>query len=368
MPPQITLGRRCLLLLGLVLIAAPPAPAAEPRRDAIVEEVIDSRALRGNLLGDSPRRAVQVYLPPSYATSPERRYPVVYLLHGYQGSYRQWMAGGEEWNIRDVTDRLIAAGKAREMIVVMPDVKNRLGGSFYTDSVATGNWEEFLCRELVAHVDRKYRTLPRSAARGIAGHSMGGYGAILLAMKRPDVFGATYAHSPAVLGWGGDLSADSPAWDTALSFRTLADFDQAQGKHYLAQALVAMAVAWSPNPDRPPFFGDYPFSGSGAGRKRDEAAWARWSANMPVYMADQYRANLARLRGIAFDVGKQDQFPHIPLTCRAFSRALTRNRIAHTFEEYEGDHNNQVPGRIATKMVPFFSRVLAAEATPALKQ
>jgi S-formylglutathione hydrolase FrmB len=194
---------------------------------------------------------------------------------------------------------------------------------------------------------------------------MGGYGAILLAMKHPETFGAVYALSPAVLGWGGDLTTDNPAWDTTLSFRTAADFDKAQGKHYVAQAFVALAAAWSPNPDRPPFYGDYPVRGSGPGRKRDEAACARWSANMPVYMLDQYRSNLARLRGIAFDVGKQDQFPHIPLTCRAFHRALERNRIAHTFEEYEGGHDDRVPERIATKMIPFFTRVLAAEGPPA---
>src|SRR5262249_20328107 len=154
-----------------------------------------------------------------YAKDGERRYPVVFLLHGYEGSGRQWL-GDAEWGIRNVMDRLTAAGKSREMIVVMPDAKNRLGGSFYTDSVAAGNWEQFLSRELVAHVARKYRTLARPASRGAAGHSMGGYGAILLAMKHPDTFGAAYALSPAVLGWGGDLTTENPAWDTTLSFRT----------------------------------------------------------------------------------------------------------------------------------------------------
>jgi S-formylglutathione hydrolase FrmB len=357
---------RHLVLAALAVVTASPRPAgAEARPGTVVEGAIDSQALRGNLLGDSPRRPVQVYLPPSYNREPQRRYPVVYLLHGYQGNAGQWMAGGAEWNVRDAVDRVVAAGKAREMIVVMPDAHNRLGGSFYTDSVATGNWEQLLCRELVGHVDRKYRTLAHPACRGIAGHSMGGYGAILLAMKHPETFGAVYGLSPAVLGWGGDLSAENPEWDTALSLRTLADFDAAGQSHYIAQAFVAMAAAWSPDPDRPPFFGNLPLSGQGAARQRREGAWARWSANMPVYMADQYRANLARLRGIAFDVGRQDPFTHIPLSCRAFARALARNRIAHTFEEYEGDHNDHVPGRLEAKMLPFFSRVLASEIPPA---
>jgi S-formylglutathione hydrolase FrmB len=261
-------------------------------------------------------------------------------------------------------DRSIASGKVRETILVMPDAKNRLGGSFYANSVANGNWEDFLAHDLVAYVDGKYRTLARAASRGIVGHSMGGYGAILLGMKHPDVFGAVYTLSAAVLGWGGDLSTDARDWDTALSFRTTAEFDGAGEGQYLAQAFVAMAAAWSPDPAKPPFFGDYPVSGGGRDRKREDDAYARWSANMPVNMVDQYRSNLARLRGIAFDVGTRDQFSHIPLTNRALSKALGRNRIAHTFEEYDGDHNERVPERIETKALPFLSRVLIDETSP----
>jgi hypothetical protein len=85
---------------------------------------------------------------------------------------------------------------------------------------------------------------------------------------------------------------------------------------------------------------------------------------MPVNIVDQYRSNLARLRGIAFDVGTRDQFSHIPLTNRALSKALGRNHIAHTFEEYDGDHNERVPERIETKALPFLSRMLTDEASP----
>jgi enterochelin esterase-like enzyme len=207
------------LLLATATVAS---VAAERPQGTVTEDIVQSSALEGNLFADSPRRCVLVYLPPDYAQHTERRYPVVYLLHGYKGSAKQWTGGDGEWNIRDVMDRLIASRKVREMIIVMPDVKNRLGGSFYTDSVATGNWEEFLSRELVAYVDGKYRTLAQPASRGIAGHSMGGYGAILLSMKHPEVLGAIYALSAATLGWAGELSVDSPDWDTTVSFRTLA--------------------------------------------------------------------------------------------------------------------------------------------------
>jgi S-formylglutathione hydrolase FrmB len=350
------------VFVSLLVATATVAPvAAERPQGTVTEDIVQSSALEGNLFADSPRRTVLVYLPPAYAQHTERRYPVVYLLHGYKGSAKQWIGGEGEWNIRDVMDRLIASRKVREMIIVMPDVKNRLGGSFYTDSVATGNWEEFLSRELVAYVDGKYRTLSQPASRGIAGHSMGGYGAILLSMKHPEVFGAIYALSAATLGWGGEFSVDSPDWDTTMSFRTFAEFDGATDAQYLAQALVALAAAWSPNPAKPPFFGDYPVSGKGRQRKREDSAYARWSANLPVNMVDQYRCNLARLRGIAFDVGRRDQFTHIRLTNRAFAAALSRNHVPHTFEEYDGDHNDGVPERIETNALPFLSRVLTAE-------
>ena len=345
-------------LLGLAPREAEPRPAAE-RGGSIAEVAVQGPALRGNVVGDSSRRPAQVYLPPSYPLGGSRRYPVIYLLHGFRGSYRQWMSGGREWNIRDTMDRLIAAGKVREMILVMPDARNKYGGSFYTDSPTTGNWEDFLADDLVTDIDRNYRTIPDAASRGIAGHSMGGYGAVRLAMKHPDTFGAVYGLSAACLGWGGDLTTESPAWDETLSFRDFDDLEAGDGKSYLARAFLALAAAWSPDPAKPPLFVEFPVAGLGRDRRRREDVCARWSANMPVAMVDQYRSNLARLRGVAFDVGSRDEFPHIPMTNRQLARALRRNGIAHTFEEYDGDHNSRVAERIEAKLLPFFSRVLA---------
>jgi S-formylglutathione hydrolase FrmB len=343
--------------LGLVLLGT-DSQSAVARQGSIVEDVVPSPALRGNLVGDSTRRPVQVYLPPSYPRETARRYPVVYLLHGFQGSYQQWMAGGKVWNIRDAMDGLIAAGKVREMILVMPDARNKYGGSFYTNSPTTGNWEDFLADDLVSFIDKKYRTLARSSSRGIAGHSMGGYGALRLAMKHPDTFGAVYGLSAACLGWGGDLSTENPEWDKTLGLGDFADLKPGEGKSYMAQAYLALAAAWSPNPDKTPLLVDLPVSGLGRERKRVEDVCARWSANMPVAMVDQYRSNLARLRGIAFDVGSRDQFSHIPLSNRDFARALRRNGIAHTFEEHDGDHNSRAAERMETRLLPFFSRVV----------
>jgi S-formylglutathione hydrolase FrmB len=243
------------------------------------------------------------------------------------------------------------------MIIVMPDAKNRYGGSFYTNSLCTGNWEDYLTEDLVKFIDGEYRTIAAASSRGVSGHSMGGYGAIRLGMKHPDRFGAVYALSPACLGWGGDLSLDNPAWDRTLAFESFKDLEPDR-KNYVSQAFLALGAAWSPNPARQPFYSDLPVSGVGASRRHDPTVVARWSANMPVAMVDQYRSQLGRLRGIAFDVGTKDPFSHIPLTCRALSSALERNGIKHTFEEYDGDHNSHAAARIGSKMLPFLSRVL----------
>ena len=126
-------------LLGLAA-ALQPVGAAAAQQGTVVETTVDCPSLEGNLVGDPIRRPLAVYLPPSYPDEPTRRYPAVYLLHGYQGSHKQWMAGGDAWNIRAVMDKLIRGGQVREMILVMPDANNRYGGSFYTNSAATGNW------------------------------------------------------------------------------------------------------------------------------------------------------------------------------------------------------------------------------------
>ena len=207
-------------------------------------------------------------------------------------------------------DRLIVAGKIQKMIVVMPDASNKLGGAFYTNSVAAGNWEDFITRDLVSYIDSRYRTIRRASSRGIAGHSMGGYGAIKLAMKHPNIYGAVYGLSACCMEWGGEISAANPAWDKTVGFKTLDDVAAAQNyivesgfnfkdpevpRAFVSLVLVALSAAWSPDPERPPFYADLLVEGSGDARKVSEVQQARWSANMPVAMLDQYRSNLARL-------------------------------------------------------------------------
>lgn len=345
----------CIWLALLTIFSS--CPRLSQNYGSLVDETIHSAALEGNLLGDSADRRVTVYLPPSYHSSQQRRYPVVYLMHGTNGSCTNWLDGGYQgFNLRDSMDALITEGRIQEMIVVAPDAQNVYGGAFYTNSPVTGRWEDFIAQELVKYIDDKYRTIPVAAARGIAGHSMGGYGAIKLAMKRADIYGALYALSPCCLAWEEDLSSENADWARAIKLK---DRDELSRSGFYPRAFIALASSFSPNPNRPHLFVDLPFEQVGGKLRPVEPAHSKWLANFPLAMLRQYQSNLAKLRGLCLDAGTEDQYPHIPITARAFSHGLKRNGIPHAFEEYRGDHRNRIRERLESKALPFFSKTLA---------
>ncbi|MGW8316358.1 MAG: alpha/beta hydrolase, partial [Bacteroidales bacterium] len=178
-----------LLLLGAMATAQP-----QGTRERIK---VHGEALEGNLIGDPADRDVSVYLPPSYSTDPDKRYPVLYMLHGFTDSDYKWFGWEEHWiNLKQVIDGAIASGSSKEMIVVMPNAYNRFKGSMYSSSATIGDWETFVSGDLVRYIDAHYRTIPKASSRGLAGHSMGGYGTMRLGMKYPGVWSAIYALSP----------------------------------------------------------------------------------------------------------------------------------------------------------------------------
>lgn len=323
----------------------------------LLHDTVFSPALVGNRLGDSPRRAVDVYLPPSYGSSPRRRYPVIYLLHGFDADQGWWST--PRVSIRTAMDSLVAAGRVREAILVMPDAFNAYAGSFYVNSPTAGRWEDFVSRDLVRYVDGRYRTVAGPAARGVGGYSMGGYGAFTLAARHPDVFGAVYGLSACCMG--GELLDDAGMADTTWA-RTLALRDRAQvrGAPFFVKYQVALASVLSPDPARAPLGVDFPFALDAAGRVVPvEPVRARWTAPTPERFVRREAAGLRRLRGIAFDVGSRDGLRHIPVTMQRLSRALDSAGIPHTFQEYDGTHGSHVPERIRTHMLPFLSAHLA---------
>jgi S-formylglutathione hydrolase len=349
----------CVAWLSLATAVSGQQATAREIAGRLVELKVSASTLKGNLLNDPAEQSVSVYLPPSYDSSPSRRFPSLYLLHGFLANNKAWTSNGYQgMSLQPLMDEVIKSGRIREMIVVVPNGWNAYRGSFYTNSTVTGNWEDYISRELVQNIDTNYRTIARPESRGIAGHSMGGYGAVSLAMKHPDVFSAVYALSPCCLGLEGDFNSDNPAW---LQTVRLTSRDQLKSRpagpdDFYQMAFIAISAAFSPNPAKAPFYVDFPFQERDGRLEKNDAAYARWRARMPLYMVDENKDNLLKLRGIFIDYGQNEQFSHIRLATALFSKALAERSIPHIFEIYEGgDHGNKVRQRVENRMLQFFS-------------
>ena len=323
-----------------------PVPRARP---AIVERIkIHGKALEGNLEEDVVDRDAIVFLPPSYNQNRTRRYPVVYALHGYSIGAEQWT---QEIHVPQTIEGAFARG-AREMIVVLPDSKTVHNGSMYSSSVITGDFENYVARDVVAYIDQHYRTIASRESRGLVGHSMGGYGATRIGMKHADVFGSLYIMSPCCLSprGGGTRAPNAAANDEALAaVKTPADSAKLP---FGLRAQLASAAAWSPNPKNPPLYLDLPIG------DQTQAVLAKWAANAPLAFIDQYILELKRYRAIAIDVGDQDG---LRVDAGKLHDVLEQYGVANTFELYPGTHTSDVAVRFQEHVMPFFSRTLSFE-------
>ena len=333
----------------------PGRGAAGPARAGTVEHItVHGKALEGNLEGDSPDREVSVYLPPSYGANQDRRFPVVYLLHGYGGrdnTFTERLA-----DLPASADTLARAQGFSELIVVTPNAFTLHKGSMYSSSVTIGDWERFIAEDLVAYIDSHYRTLANRMSRGLGGHSMGGYGALRIGMKRPDVFSSLYVMSACCLAANRNPRPESIEAAAAIKTREQAE-EAAQAPGFGPSTTLASAAAWSPNPMNPPLFLDLPIKD---GKVRPDIV-AKWVANSPLEMLERNADALKKYYAIAVDIGLQDT---LLASNQQLHQAMTRLYIPHGYEEYEGDHTNRVRERIGRNVLTFFATKLAAPANP----
>ncbi|MEI6947368.1 alpha/beta fold hydrolase [Paraflavisolibacter sp. H34] len=342
-----------LPLLALPFLSSVKTYGQQEPKGRVERIKVHGKGLEGNLAGDPADRDVSVYLPAGYNKDPKRRYPVVYFLHGFTDDDAQWYGFKKHWiNLPQILDKVFAWGGAREMIVVTPNAYNRFHGSFYSNSVTTGNWEDFVSKELVASIDARYRTLARPESRGLCGHSMGGYGGMRIAQKHPEVFSSVYLLSPCCLLPVPNNPPRPEALARQDSVKTVADFEKAD---FGTRAAFATAAAWAPNPQNPPLYLDLPYQN---GQLQPLVQTKLW-ANMPLATLDQYIPNLKQLRALGFDAGTQDVA--IAAGLRALDSSLSVYSIPHQFEIYEGNHINRVGERIEQKMLGFFSQNLSFE-------
>lgn len=314
----------------------------------VVTRIINSTYLQ-NTGGENPVRRISVYLPPGYDQS-KQRYPVIYYLHGFMGNDSIYPA------MKNILDMAISKNKIRPYILVIADNNTLFSGSFYSNSSLTGNWSDFEAKELVAYMDKNFRTIATRDARGIGGHSMGGYGVLKIAMLYPDVFSCAYAMSPGLLAFVKEFGPNSDSYKQLAAIQTKDELD----KTYYPRVIAACARAWSPNPNKPPFYFDLPFNYIGDSLVVDTAVYAKWRANMPLYMIDKYASNLKQLKAIKLDWGRNDA-PRFPVQCGMFSQELENHGIEHYAEEYIGTHTNKIwttDGRVLDDMLPFFNDYL----------
>ncbi len=328
----------------------------------VVTERVTSAALEGNAARDPSVRRVPVYLPPSYDESPGSRYPVVFVLAGFTGRGRMLLNDGP-WSpgLDERMDALVASG-CGEMILVLPDCFTRFGGSQYLDSSATGRYETHLIEELVPWVDERFRTFADRDHRSVAGKSSGGYGALTLGMKHPDVFAAVACHS-------GDLyfdycyRGDVPKFCTQIQLaggveawlERFAAKKQKSHDDLLTLNILGMAAAYSPNPASPPFGIDLPCDLVTGGFRED--VWRRWLEQDPLTMLESRAEALRSLRLLYLDCGTRDEF-NLHHGARLFSRRLAELGIRHEYEEFDDGHMN-VSYRYDTSL-PKLAKALAS--------
>lgn len=343
-----------LFAAGAAAAQAPteaPPPVAGARKVTIEAVKVQSAHIAGNLLGTPALREVRVVLPPSYASQPRRRYPVVYALHGFSIGADQWLS---ELHVPQTAEGAFAGGTP-EMILVFPDSKNAYGGAFYSSSVTTGDFESFIADELVDYIDAHYRTIARPQARGLVGHSMGGYGAARIGIRRAERFGALYLMSPCCL---------SPLGSQGLTAKDVADLGAlpgvaaAEALPFRSRGPLAISAAFSPNPRKPPLFVDLPVDAQG--RDLPDVLGKR-AANAPLAFLDQYVAKVRRYRAIGMDVGDQDT---LVADTTKMHEALDAYGIANRFEVYKGTHTSRVAFRLQDIVLPFFGRALSSDQTP----
>ena len=314
----------------------------------VVPDSITSAALQNNA-GESATRHVWVYLPPGYdhATT---RYPAIYYLHGY-GSPFVWST-----NYSRILDLAIDSKRIRPVLFVVSDQYTSYGGSFYANSTLTGNWADFTARDLVAYVDSHYRTLADGNSRGICGHSMGGHGALKLAMLFPEIFRCVYALSPGALALVKEFGPNSDSYQQLAGIQTKEELD----KTYFPKVIADMARTWSPNPTNRPFGCALPFRYSGDKLIVDDAVLRKWNQNLPLSMIDDHVNSLRQLKAIKLDWGRNDG-SRFPVQCMLFSQKLENLGIDHFAEEYIGTHTNKIwteDGRVLNSLLPFFNTYL----------
>jgi S-formylglutathione hydrolase FrmB len=330
------------------------APWERPLHGILDRLVVESELLADNPLGDPARRPLWVYRPPGVELDHPRPLPAVYVIQGFTGQLDMWANRSPfDRTLIERLDALFAGGDCPDAIVVLVDAWTSFGGSQFLNSSSTGRYLDYLCDEVVGFVDGRYPTAADRDHRALTGKSSGGYGAMVVPMLRPDVFGALASHSgdalfetaylPEFPSVARKLRDDfGGSWDTFFEQATAADpFDF---EKFRPIEIYGYAACYSPDPANP---GKalIPFDAHG---RLLEDVWAQWLAKDPVRMAPDHADALRSMRRVHIESGRSDQF-FLDLGAEAFAAELDKLGVEHTLELFDGTHFNlgyRYPGAI----------------------
>ena len=337
-------------LLALVLALAPAAAHAQSR---LVTTQIRSASFAGSKIGISPDRKVSIYLPAGYANG-SRRFPVIYYLGYFFEDHTAPFANNDA---KALFDQAIEDGLVDDVIVVAADFSTPVGSSWYVNSPATGNWEDFMVRELVPHIDANYRTLATRESRGLLGDGTGGFGAIRFAMLYPTLFGSVYAMQPFGTGPSIQPTHSRPDFDLLARAKSMDDLEG------FSRIFTSIYQAFLPNAERAPLYFDPPARRVDGRTIVDAPVMARFHERFGLMgLLHTYADNLKLLRGFRFDWGRQDPNADHIEGAQIFSNRLVEFGVPHEAEEHSGgfrDRHWGVDGRVHTDVLPFFAKHLA---------
>jgi S-formylglutathione hydrolase FrmB len=273
-----------------------------------------------------------------------RGLPSVYVIQGYTGQLDMWFTRNAfSPTVIEAFDALFASGSCPDAIVVFVDAWTSYGGSQFLNSTGTGRYLDYLCDEVPEFVDARYPTLADRDHRGLAGKSSGGYGAMVVPMLRPDVFGALASHSgdalfeaaylPEFPGFVRTIRDDFEG-SMDVFFERLAAAGRFDMDRFRAIEFYGYAAAYSPDPARP---GKalLPVDLS-TGRLLDDV-WAEWLEKDPVRMAPAHAEALRSMRRIYLDSGRSDEY-FLDLGATAFGAELDKLGVERTVELFDGKH------------------------------
>jgi S-formylglutathione hydrolase FrmB len=333
----------------------PGAPWERPMHGSLDRLVVESDALADNPLGDPARRPLYVYRPPGVERDHPRPLPSVYVIQGYTGQLDMWFARNPfQPTVIEAFDALFASGACPDAILVFVDAWTSYGGSQFLNSSGTGRYMDYLCDEVVPFVDSGYPTAADRDHRGLAGKSSGGYGAMVVPMLRPDVFGALASHAgDALFEWA--YLPEMPNFVRTMRerfegsmevfFEQVAAFEHFDVERFRAIEFYGYAAAYSPDPQQP---GKALLPVDLATGRLIDDVWAQWLEKDPVRMAPAHADALRSMRRIYLDAGRSDEY-YLDLGATAFGAELDKLGVEHTTELFDGKHGGiawRYPGAI----------------------